>query len=498
MLMFKVLAKEITQDSNFAWKKSKYFTFLASANKDELLCSQVPFYYAVEAFPLLLLKLASKIRNENARYLIVENIWEEHGQGTREKFHTHTFNTHLTALGFNGEHVKNPFITKWIHDLFQIDSLSDLYHELAAIEYMYAVISASIAGSLKRVGLACEQAHYLYHSELDWSHGEDILIAMTLSDINFNKITFKNAQLNFINLFAKMVVPTQIEIDHAKNILPISFYHTREAPNVINEVIASFNNMEKLDVLTICSGGENVIHYLSRNCVSSITTFDMNQAQLDVCAHKLSSNFGNDFMEIGKFEYLFELVREYFINYKNEQMIIHDYAYSDDALNYVIELVFDVKILSTLFSEEATKYSKQSFSDHFKSIYAKMFNDIIDITIKNKNSENVILGIKINDSKNTFQNPNKVPITYLNQSAQTVLSQGNKYHLIDLSNIGDWMPYEDFQQLIINAFDRLHNNGCLVLRRLLGDYSLMNLTIGQVIPLYDETGFYSQTVMIKK
>jgi hypothetical protein len=224
----------------------------------------------------------------------------------------------------------------------------------------------------------------------------------------------------------------------------------------------------------------------------------MNQAQLDVCAHKLSSNFGSDLIEIGKFEYLFELVREYFINYKNEQMILHYHAISDDALNYVIQLVFDEKILSTLFSEEATKYSKQSFSDHFKSTYAKMLNDINDITIKNKNSENVILGTKIIDSNNTFRNRNKVPITFLNQSAQTVLSQENKYHLIDLSNIGDWMPYEDFQQLITTAFEKLHKNGCLVLRRLLGDYSLMHLAIGKIIPLYDETGFYSQTVMIKK
>ncbi len=101
--MFKSLAKEITQDSNIVWQGSKYLTFLAKANREELQRSQVPFYYAVEAFPLLLLKLASQITNEGARYLIVENIWEEHGQGDQNKFHTQTFKTHLAALGFNGE-----------------------------------------------------------------------------------------------------------------------------------------------------------------------------------------------------------------------------------------------------------------------------------------------------------------------------------------------------------------------------------------------------------
>jgi len=60
------------------------------------------------------------------------------------------------------------------------------------------------------------------------------------------------------------------------------------------------------------------------------------------------------------------------------------------------------------------------------------------------------------------------------------------------------MPYSEFQQLIKQAFDRLHNNGRLVLRRLLGDYSLMDIRVGDIIELYDETGFYSETVMIKK
>jgi len=496
--MFKSIAKEITQDTKIVWQNSTYLTFLENASRDELLRSQVPFSYAVEAFPLLLLKLASQITNENARYLIVENIWEEHGQGEKNKFHTHTFNTHLVALGFNGEHIKNPFVTTWINNLFQVNSLSDLFHQLAAIEYMYAVISASIAISLDKVDLLCEQDHYLNHSELDWSHGEDILTSMNFSGIEFDKTEFKNAQLNFINLFSKLAVPTIKETKHAKNTLAVNFYHTREAPNVINEVISSFNNESEIDVLTICSGGENVIHYLSHDCVSSITAFDMNEAQLDICLHKLSPNHKTEPIEVGRFEYLFQLVRQYFINYKGEQLIVEGYGVDHDALNYVIDLVFDNQILSTLFSDEATKYSKQSFSEHFKLAYAKMLRDINDKNITNKNSEYVILGTNFANSYASIGNREKTPITYLNQSAETVLLQAGKFHIIDLSNIGDWMPYTEFQQLIKQAFDQLHNNGRLVLRRLLGDYSLMDLTVGDIIELYDETGFYSETVMIQK
>jgi hypothetical protein len=496
--MCKSWAEDITQESNIVWQNSKYLGFLANASRDELLRSQIPFYYAVEAFPLLLLKLASQITHSDARCLIVENIWEEHGQGDHNKFHTNTFNTHLRALGFDGKHVKNPFISRWIDDLYSVDSLADLYHQLAAIEYMYAVISASISSSLHNIDLLCEQVHYLNHSELDWSHGEDILISMKQSGIDFNRVKFKNAQSRFINLFSKMAVPTLKETAHAKNTLAINFYHTREAPNVVTDVMSSFTGRCDINVLTVCSGGENIIHYLSHDCVSSITAFDMNKAQVDVCRQKLSSMQPTEHFEMGRFEYLFALVREYFINYKSEQTIVQDYALSKDSLNYVIELVFDNPILSALFSDEATKYSKHSFSEHFKKTYEKMLCDIHDKNITNKNSENVILGTALKYDYAPKRNDNNPTITYLNQRAETVLSQGSKFDLIDLSNIGDWMPYSDFQCLILKAFDQLHNNGRLVLRRLLGDYSLMELGVGQAFPLYDETGFYSETVIIKK
>lgn len=492
------IAKNTTLESKTIWEKSRYSTFLKNANENELLRSQVPFYYAVEAFPRLLLKLASQITNEDARHLIVDNIWEEHGQGEKSKYHTCTFKKHLVSLGFDGELFKNPFVTTWIDDLFNIDSMGDFFHQLAAIEYMYAVISESIANKLDTLTLCCEQTHYSKHSELDWSHGEEILISMKHNGIDFDESKFRNAQLNFINLFSKLTIPTIKEVSQVRDEKPVSFYHTREASNVINQALSSFDSEDSLDVLAVCSGGENIIRYLSDDAVSNVTTFDMNQSQLDTCLHKLSQNRKSKDNTSGKFEYLFQEVRDYFVNYENEQMILQDYVKSNDALNYVIELVFDNKVLNILFSDEATKYSKESFSEHFKVVYKKMIQDILDENITNENSINVIFGTSIEHCPSILTIANEKPITYLNQSAQETLSQPGKYHIIDLSNIGDWMPYKDFQRLIIQAFDKLHHNGSLVVRRLLGDYSLNDLSIGDITSLYDETGFYSETVMIKK
>ena len=493
--MFKEIAKKTTQESSLIWNKSRYMTFLSNANRDELLKSQIPFYYAVKAFPLLLLKLASQIKNEDARYLIVENIWEEHGQGEKNKFHTHTFKSHLSSLGFKSELYKNPFITEWIDSLFNTESLSSLFHQLAAIEYMYAVISESITNKLSSIDLLRDQDHYLKHSEIDWSHGEDILISMNKCGINFNKDEFKEAQLIFINLFSKMSVPTQKETLNIKQTIPVSFYHTRESSNVIDEAITLLDNNIAMDVLTVCSGGESVIHYASHENVSTVTAFDMNNSQLNTCLDKIS--LGNNCCHTGsgRFEYLFLLVREYFIDHKNSQTILN-YNNNSEVLDYVIDMVFDNEILNILFSDEATKYSKLSFKDHFKSVYKKMTLDVLDRDINNKNSNNVILGTPFTNNINN-DTLKETPINYLNQSANSILSKKEMFHLIDLSNIGDWMPYNDFEKLVSKAINKLHNNGILIVRRLLGDYSLANLNFSNITSLYDDTGFYSETVVIK-
>merc|ERR1712113_392683 len=79
------------------------------------------------------------------------------------------------------------------------------------------------------------------------------------------------------------------------------------------------------------------------------------------------------------------------------------------------------------------------------------------------------------------------------------------YDLIDLSNVGDWLPLQSFLEIIQRAVAALAPGGTLVLRRLLGDYDLVNDVLNhfasslcRIQHVNDRTHFYSQTVIAVK
>lgn len=74
MFDFKVWAIEQTLNNN--WCNHQYQLFLKNATKEEYLRSQIPFFFAVQAFPRFLAKLASQIESSENRLLVVENLWE--------------------------------------------------------------------------------------------------------------------------------------------------------------------------------------------------------------------------------------------------------------------------------------------------------------------------------------------------------------------------------------------------------------------------------------
>lgn len=490
--MFREEAKAITILSKKIWQSSEYFTFVQLSNRQEFLNSQVPFYYAVEAFPLLLLKLASQIVDEEARYLVVENIWQEHGQGDPTKYHTSTFKQHLKALGHEGKMFKNPFITSWLERLFELNSLEEQFHHLAAIEYMYAVISETIAAKLQASTLLCEQEHYTLHCVLDWSHGEDLLTSMDRCNIPFDQQVFKQAQNEFIQLFTQMASITESSLATIQQSLPVRFYYSRESPNVIDEVIESICRPD-LKVLCVCSGGENPIHYLSKPSVSNVSAFDMNSAQLSVCRNKIMGQV-NDVAN-GRFEYLFSCVRQYFI-FQDRNNIVEYFSRNPELLDYAIEQIFNDHVLTALFGQEATKYSEKKFTDHFKQVYRKMMVEVMSRKEIHQNTKNVLFGEPIVAARQAASRI-QTDLTLIHDCAYSAVN-GNSFDIIDLSNIGDWMQYEQFLELLKLAYQQLNIGGRLILRRLLGDYCLQELPFAEVISLDDETGFYLETVLVKK
>ncbi len=71
--------------------------FKTTCSQEKFLNSQIPFYYAVEHWTKLLLKLMLKIPNLKQQLVILENINDEYGNGDESLVHTNTFMQYLNA-----------------------------------------------------------------------------------------------------------------------------------------------------------------------------------------------------------------------------------------------------------------------------------------------------------------------------------------------------------------------------------------------------------------
>lgn len=200
---------------NNGWTLHRYHTFIKESNQAEYLRSQIPFFFAVQAFPRFLAKLVSQIETSEDRLLVVENLWEEHGHGTKSHFHTETFKEFLTALGWNGQYHQNPWIQEWISNVLSKDMSAGAYAAyLAGIEYAYAPVSKTIADHVKTLDLVAHQSHYAVHSELDWIHGDELLqVGVALEqDEDVVKAAFNQGQDEFLDLYNHMVIATAYEM----------------------------------------------------------------------------------------------------------------------------------------------------------------------------------------------------------------------------------------------------------------------------------------------
>lgn len=499
-----VWARNTTLELEKEWKTHKYHLFMHDATQAEFLESQIPFYFAVESFPSILLRLANLCESSEQRLLIIKNLWDEHGQGDPSLFHTHTFlnylcslstdtdlNTPEKMLAYAYEH-RNPMIQDWINFVLHKNTFtaSEMASYLAGIEYTYAVISNDIANLLDSYHLLDKQQHYHNHSQWDWQHGEDLLVTADLCG-KYSVTHFEMAQKDFLELFSDMRILTSKELSvMQKN--SISFFFSREDSKV------ELNAFEELNVsypsiFTVCSGGEHIISYLQQDKECNITAFDCNPNQLNVLSTKLYYILNKKFTELneylniqGKFEQLFAHFRNFLRLDKNPQ-------FSEEHILYACQQVFNEKTLTAVFGEDAVKYSKgQSFIEHF---YNAISNGLFDI---NSMSDNIVYNEKLFD----YTLP-------LNKNSQITYQWGNvkdyifdrAYDIIDLSNVGDWMTTEEFISIIQNAKNALTDNGTLIVRKLLGNYNLADILKNHgfiVSSCFDDTLFYSEVYTCKK
>lgn len=497
-------AIETTKKAN--WEKNRYYHFLQKSDQQEFLQSQVPFFYAVQAFPRMLCKLGMLIEDSQERLLVVTNIYEEHGHGKTLGFHTQTYKTYLKALGWNEEFKHNPWVDLWIKHVLSLALNKESFAAyLSGIEYLYALISQDITQHISKLKLSCEQEHYKNHSILDWEHGYELLsVALSLSENNElteeMKEVFIQAQQDFLEMYGHLSIPTKKEMEEIHQ-EKIAFYYIREDSKIESNVLASLPHKdEKIDILSIASGGEHIFEYLIQPRHSNIDVIDININQLELSKKKLNSlltTIDEDLFDennIGKFEKLFMLFTSYF-NEEEINHLINDCSTNQQKLKFIVDVLFSNDYLNIVFGEEATKYTKKSFSEHFYQLFKNR------LVAQEKNTMNVFKKTRVRDydklSEQLKLNHDKHTINWSIVNPKDVEFE-KKYDMINISNIGDWMSLEDYQSMIKRLYENTKPQGCIIARKLLGDYQLKDIfeAIGfKCVEKEDTTHFYSEVIL---
>ena len=163
--------------------KQLYFDLLKNNNMSFEIFkeSQINFYRAVLNFSKPLFVLCSRIDNYADRLKILENIFDEHGNGNLYKTHGYTYKKYLTSLGLdkksiseNFEHISTSNFFLKVNETVNNDKIDIAIAMYGIIEDRYTEISSFIAKTILKNKWLDEKSlvHYNMHEELDKYHAK--------------------------------------------------------------------------------------------------------------------------------------------------------------------------------------------------------------------------------------------------------------------------------------------------------------------------------------
>src|SRR4051812_18532898 len=91
-----------------AFRENPYFKALADGafEKEDFLETQIQFCFAVVFFSRPMLALAARLPEAQERWVLLENVSDEHGDGNMSLTHERTFLTFLGRLGVSKEYAE--------------------------------------------------------------------------------------------------------------------------------------------------------------------------------------------------------------------------------------------------------------------------------------------------------------------------------------------------------------------------------------------------------
>lgn len=309
---------------------------------------------------------------------------------------------------------------------------------------------------------------------------------------------------------------------------PVLFAQVREDSLQDIELIKSRFPEGKIDIAMVASGGCTAAALISETSINSLTLVDANPSQIALTKLKLHlmqfpikrrleilghesmdpkkrksivegmmlaldlpeeilgdletiSELGLDF--IGRYEIVFDAFRQelkphqseietlFVLESIQEQLkIVSKGSSLGDAIDAAFQKVFSQDNLVTIFGLGATANRIQSFADHFaertriylSSHLAKDSPYFAQLLLGRFHGENVYPWLKNECS----QLPECLSF-YLSPMNQFLKEIGkNRFDLIHLSNILDWLPSEEAEELLDDAIHSLKPGGAIIIRQL--------------------------------
>lgn len=185
---------------------NKFFYNLNEIPKNIFLMAQIDFIHAVNYWSSILALLISRLKKPYHRTIILDNLYDEHGNGNISKNHVYTYYDYLCELGYKGS-VNNLLnrkchsrsVNKFIERLDNCMNKYDAYEVcfiLGNIEKTYIEISKKINEYLRKNNLKVH--HYTEHEILDIKHAEDLFTVAKQGD-NKNVIKLMDEGYDIIN-----------------------------------------------------------------------------------------------------------------------------------------------------------------------------------------------------------------------------------------------------------------------------------------------------------